>query len=139
MARAVPPENTRVTHQERQHAADWLASAFEDGCLTVDEFESRTGAVYAAMTRGDLCGLTSDLPAMALPQTAPSKEYRKRGQRRILRDCTTIWWLACIVSVLIWVLVCLGNERLADPWWIWVVGPGGALLATLWRVVDREE
>lgn len=139
MATAVPPDSTRVTHEERQHAADWLSHALSDGCLTVEEFEARTAAAYAAKTRGELSGLTADLPARPLPDPAPSVEDKRRGQRRVLRDLTTIWWLACIVSVLVWVLVCLGREAFTDPWWIWVVGPAGALLATLWRAVDREE
>lgn len=136
---SVSPGSIRVTHEERRRAAEVLSSAFTDGCLTMSEFESRTTTVYAAVTRGEHGPLTADLPARLPDIAALRRSGRRRARGRILRDATTIWWLACVVSVMIWGLVCLGNDQIVDPWWIWVLGPAGALLATLWRLFDREE
>lgn len=58
----------RVTHREREAAAEELRAAYAVGCLDNDELEDRVSHAYAAKTRGDLAVLISDLPAM--PETA---------------------------------------------------------------------
>jgi Domain of unknown function (DUF1707) len=56
----------RASDQERESVVDVLRDAFTDGRLTLDEFEDRTSAAYAAKTWTDLRELTSDLPAQPL-------------------------------------------------------------------------
>jgi hypothetical protein len=56
------PRELRVSDVERQAVARRLERAFRDGRLTVVEFDERTRAAYAAMTRSELDDLTEDLP-----------------------------------------------------------------------------
>jgi len=53
----------RASDQERESVVDVLRDAYTDGRLTLDEFEERTSAAYAAKTWADLRELTADLPA----------------------------------------------------------------------------
>jgi Domain of unknown function (DUF1707) len=53
----------RASDQERESVVDVLRDAYTDGRLTLDEFEERTSAAYAAKTWADLGQLTADLPA----------------------------------------------------------------------------
>jgi hypothetical protein len=53
----------RASDTERDQAAEILRAAYAEGRLTRAELDERTGAAYAATTRADLSGLTSDLPA----------------------------------------------------------------------------
>lgn len=52
--RASDADRERIVEQLRQHTAD--------GRLTMEEFDQRMTAAYAAKTFGDLAGLTRDLP-----------------------------------------------------------------------------
>jgi Domain of unknown function (DUF1707) len=52
----------RASDTERQSVVDVLRDAYADGRLTLDEFEERMSAAYAARTWPDLRELTSDLP-----------------------------------------------------------------------------
>jgi len=56
----------RASDQERQSVVDVLRDAFTDGRLTLDEFEERMSAAYAAKTWADLRLLTGDLPVEPL-------------------------------------------------------------------------
>jgi uncharacterized protein DUF1707 len=56
----------RASDQERQSVVDILREAFTDGRLTLDEFEERMTAAYAAKTWTDLRQLTGDLPVEPL-------------------------------------------------------------------------
>ena len=56
----------RASDQERQSVVDVLREAFTDGRLTLDEFEERMTAAYAAKTWTDLRQLTGDLPVEPL-------------------------------------------------------------------------
>jgi hypothetical protein len=56
----------RASDQERESVIDVLRDAYADGRLTLDEFEERTSAAYAAKMRADLWELTADLPAEPL-------------------------------------------------------------------------
>jgi Domain of unknown function (DUF1707) len=53
----------RASDQERESVVDVLRDAFTEGRLTLDEFEERTSAAYAAKTWTELRELTTDLPA----------------------------------------------------------------------------
>ena len=56
----------RASDQERESVVDVLRDAYADGRLTLDEFDERTSAAYAARTWADLRELTADLPAEPL-------------------------------------------------------------------------
>jgi hypothetical protein len=61
----------RASDQERESVVDVLRDAFTDGRLTLDEFEERTSAAYAAKTWTELGELTSDLPVQPMLGIGP--------------------------------------------------------------------
>src|SRR5690606_14708362 len=71
----VPPRRDasklRAADADRQQVAEQLRSAVDEGRLTLDEYDERLTAVYAAKTYGDLSRLTADLPAPASGQPVP--------------------------------------------------------------------
>ena len=57
----------RASDAERDQVVALLQRHFADGRLTQAELEERAGAAYAAQTRDQLHGLTTDLPADVQP------------------------------------------------------------------------
>lgn len=51
-----------ASDKERESVVDVLRDAYTEGRLTLEEFEDRMAAAYAARTWGDLRELTGDLP-----------------------------------------------------------------------------
>jgi TM2 domain-containing membrane protein YozV len=56
------PESLRIGTAEREEANRLLGEHFAEGRLSMDEYETRVSAAYAATTRADLRGLFGDLP-----------------------------------------------------------------------------
>lgn len=56
-------EQIRASNAEREAVVRRLLRALDEGRLTVEEFDERSAAAYAARTHGDLRHLTRDLPA----------------------------------------------------------------------------
>lgn len=52
----------RASDSDREHTVEALRGQFAEGRLTLEEFDERTSAAYAAKTWTDLRKLTSDLP-----------------------------------------------------------------------------
>lgn len=84
----------RASDQERESVVDVLRDAYAEGRLTLEEFEERTSAAYAAKTWIDLRELTADLPAepplgadlnhrwrAAPPQAAPPARRPHQARR----------------------------------------------------------
>jgi hypothetical protein len=75
----------RVSHADRDQVVATLQDAFVAGMLTRDELDTRVGRALAARTRGDLAGLTGDLPPVpagagrpAAPAGAAAPARRRR-------------------------------------------------------------
>lgn len=67
----------RASHEDRDRAVEILRVAAGDGRLTAAELDDLIEAALTARTRGELAGLTADLPAVpgqAEPVTAPAKD-----------------------------------------------------------------
>ena len=69
-------DHLRASDADRQHVADRLRAALDEGRLTLLEYDERLGAAYGALTYGELAKVTHDLPGPAsppdlLPATAP--------------------------------------------------------------------
>jgi hypothetical protein len=67
----VHPRDFRVSDDEREHVVQLLQKAIGRGLIDLDEFTERTDIAYAAMTRGQLNVVLSDLPGLvhaAAPQ-----------------------------------------------------------------------
>jgi hypothetical protein len=58
----VPDPNVRASDSDRERIVEQLRQHTADGRLTMDEFEERMSAAYAAKTYRDLAELTRDLP-----------------------------------------------------------------------------
>ena len=76
---------------------------------------------------------------MSREESAPRN--RPPSRHRVFSDDaagTTRWALALLLtfvsvfSVVVWVLVSIDEGALAYPWPLWVAGPAGALLVTLY-------
>lgn len=75
MGDEIAPRDLRVSHAEREHVAGLLGAHFEAGRLSVDEYETRSGAAAVAVTRADLNGLLLDLPGAEVVRTREVLEW----------------------------------------------------------------
>jgi hypothetical protein len=77
----------RASDNDREEFVAALREAYSEGRLTLDEFEERTSAAYAARTWGDLRTLTEDLPyppVLAVNTGQPEPELGPRQALDIL-------------------------------------------------------
>jgi DUF1707 SHOCT-like domain len=86
--RASDSDRIRASDSDRENVVAILREAYSAGRLTLEEFDERTTAAFAARTWGSLRELTSDLPhqprlAPVPPAPAPPVPA---GQRDPLRD-----------------------------------------------------
>jgi|tagenome__1003787_1003787.scaffolds.fasta_scaffold20885782_3 hypothetical protein len=91
--------DVRVSDREREAVADTLREHAAEGRLDPEELEERLTTAYAARTRGDLEGLTSDLPPRA-PAPPPRPSVAQRIMPLAIRlavldlFCVGIWFLS---------------------------------------------
>lgn len=83
--RASDPDRERVVEALQRHSAA--------GRLTLDEFDQRSAAAYAARTIGDLHAIIADLPT--LPEPVEPASVRARGMA-----AHRLWILAALVATL---------------------------------------
>jgi hypothetical protein len=74
-------DDLRASDAEREQLVSALRRHAADGRLTTDELEERTGAAFAATTRGELVALRRDLPEAAAPATRPGPPPEVVGER----------------------------------------------------------
>jgi hypothetical protein len=126
-------DDLRASDADRQAVVERLRRAHDEGRLDLSEFDDRARRAYAARTYAELGRLTSDLPAdpaaSRLPAIAESDRIRSR---RGLSPAVSVWLLASVVNFVIWAIVSIATGELEYPWWIWVAGPWGAVLAARW-------
>ena len=122
-------DQLRVADADRERVAARLGRAHAEGRLTLAEYDERVRAAHGAVVAADLVPLTADLPADA-PRTAePGAPVRARSPRPVLRAAVAVWAAVSLLNVVIWVAVVAGTGTAVAPWWIWVAGPWGAVLA----------
>jgi hypothetical protein len=130
----VRPDELRVSDAERALVQERLRRAVGDGQIDLHEFDLRVQSAWAARTRGELIRVTADLPE---PPPAPAPP----GRRRVFSDTqggtamrvlTIIWASVVAINFVVWALVALTTGDFVHPWWLWVTGPPGAVLATLY-------
>lgn len=74
------PSGLRIGDAEREAAAARLREHFAVGRLTMEEFQQRLDAVFAAKTDRDLARITSDLPGFAQQATTvPAGGFQSGG------------------------------------------------------------
>ncbi len=113
--REVVGDDIRASDSEREQVVSDLRTHAGDGRLTVEELEARVDQALAARTRGELAGITRDLPGASVrarPATEPSAD-RFRPYVSVM-----------VLLVAIWALTGAGY-----PWFVWpALGWGIALL-----------
>lgn len=84
----------RASDADRERVADALQRHTAEGRLTLDEFDQRSTAAYAARTIGDLDVITADLPPLAEPaDSARVRTSDMAGSR--------LWVLAALVAAIL--------------------------------------
>ncbi|MEJ2888247.1 DUF1707 SHOCT-like domain-containing protein [Actinomycetospora aeridis] len=126
----VEQDQMRVADAERERVAAVLGRAHGDGRLTLAEYDERVRAAHGAVVHADLTPLTADLPTEPAPAPSPAG-VRPATPRRPspLRIAVAVWAAVSVINLVIWVAVSVGTGDPVAPWWIWVAGPWGAVLA----------
>jgi hypothetical protein len=68
-ARNFPPGDLRVSDADRDQVVSELGQAFQDGRITAEELDERSGLALRARTGNDLAVLLADLPPGQAPGT----------------------------------------------------------------------
>lgn len=113
---AEPPE-IRIGTAEREDAMKRLSDHFAAGRLSVAEFDERSGVVAAAMTRGDLDKVFTDLPEPVSEKPAPVAKRSGFGTQ----------WPERVMPVV--PILCVILFFVTHQWWIFLLIPlAGAVL-----------
>lgn len=132
-----PRGRMRVGDTDRERVADRLRSAHSEGRLDLIEYDERLQQAWATRTYGELEALTADLPAARSPaDPAAHRELRQPHWQcrngRGGRAAVAAWASVSVINLLIWAVVSLATMSWIYPWWVWVVGPWGAVLLAGW-------
>lgn len=132
----ISPE-LRASDSDRDRVAKLLQDHFADGRLENDEFSERLEGAYQARTRSELESLTEDLPERdlaALPKETAPRPASGTPAAGVARDPALIipWLLWGGVNTLcfsIWLILFLTGASSGYPWFLWVLGPWGIVMA----------
>jgi Domain of unknown function (DUF1707) len=130
----VRPDELRVSDAERAVVQERLRRAVGDGQLDLHEFDVRVQSVWAARTRGDLVRVTADLPEPPPAAAPPGRRpvFSDDAAGTAMRVLTIIWACVVALNVVVWATVSLATAEFLHPWWLYVAGPPGAVLAVLY-------
>jgi Domain of unknown function (DUF1707) len=132
----------RVSDAERQAAAERLRVALADGRLDFLEYDVRLAKAFEAVTYADLDKLFTDLPVSGKPSAAAAVAgpTRPAGSRPVpavrtgtaslpvaLKILWSIWSVAVLINLTVWLLVSLGTGGPEYFWPMWMAVPGVAL------------
>ncbi len=125
------PDELRVSDAERAVVQERLRRAVGDGQLDLHEFDVRVQSAWAARTRGELIRVTADLPE---PPPPPGRRpvFSETDGGAAMRVLTIIWACAVAVNLVLWATISLSTGEFVHPWWLYVAGPPGAVLAVLY-------
>jgi len=122
----------RASDEDRDRTAALLREHHALGRLTAEEFSDRLDKAFAAKTVGELDELLRDLPSIDLFRLPDNKLTRQPRQARVQPHHGSAGWRAVWGSYLTVNLICLVVWAIAGfgyPWWLWVAGPWGAVIA----------
>jgi hypothetical protein len=131
----VRPEDMRVSDADRNLVQDRLRQAHAIGQLDLDEFDERVRTVWASRTRGELHRVVADLPVPApppRPAAKPGVVFSRTAGGIAMQVLTIIWVTLTAVNVTAWGIVTATVGESIYPWWLWVAGPPGVVLAILY-------
>ncbi|MGY1690269.1 DUF1707 SHOCT-like domain-containing protein [Geodermatophilus sp. SYSU D01105] len=139
MTDPVRPDEFRVSDPERAVVQERLRRAVAAGQLDLHEFDTRVQSAWAARTRGELAAVTRDLPepppAPPAPRPMPlGGAFSDDAGGMAMRVLTIVWASITAINLVVWGLVSLTSGEFVHPWWVWVAGPPGAVLAVLYAV-----
>jgi energy-converting hydrogenase Eha subunit A len=96
----------RASHADRDQAIDVLKTAFVQGRLTKDEFDTRVGQTFTSRTYAELAVVTADIPA-GLTEARPQRNPRRHASRQAVA-----WSTGVIIAVVVLVVAGLiGNGQ----------------------------
>jgi hypothetical protein len=146
-----PNPDIRASDADRDRVATTLREHCAQGRITMDELNERLEAAFAAKTLGQLQDITSDLPEedlYELPVPAAQRAHEaglpaRRGAAGmdLYRSGTgAMWGTWAVVSGInftVWLIIAVTGE-IVYPWWLWVAGPWGAVLAAITLLASRR-
>lgn len=134
MSEPVRPEDMRASDADRTVIQERLRRAHEIGQLDLHEFDDRVRSAWAARTRGELERVVADLPVPPPPAPpAPRGAVFARTPGGVAMQVLTIIWVALtMVNVTAWGIISATVGESIYPWWLWVAGPPGVVLAVLY-------
>ena len=117
---------------ERNAVVQRLQTAHAQGRIDDLELGERLESALRARTRGDLAMLLTDLPAdptaaAVIPVPEPTLPARRADRGGALAAWSS-WGVASSVTFVIWLIIFITTGA-AYPWFLWVAGPWGAVLA----------
>jgi hypothetical protein len=101
----------RIADADREAAAAFLREHYARGRLTLEEFNQRLDAVFAATTQRQLSALARDLPRAAAPSAPLPATSTADGRERARREHQPGWrvrlgMISVIIAVLMaWLLI----------------------------------
>lgn len=116
-----PGPDLRIGNAEREAAATHLREHYAQGRLSLEEFNQRLDAVFAATTQRQLAALTADLPpaagaSAALPATAAGDGRERARQEHQSGPRARLGFFPVIIAALAtWLLIAEIPLR-AFPW-----------------------
>ena len=116
----------RASDADREHVAERLRGALDEGRLNLAEYDDRLRQAYGATTMGELAPLTADLPA-------PTREAAEREEGEVARKEKTVrewrsWAGVSFLLVAIWVVTSIAS---GGPIFFWPIIPMG-----IWAAVN---
>lgn len=112
--------DVRAGDRDRENTARVLGLALAQGYLEMPEYEARLQTAFATSTRGELRGLTADLPVEHLKRRDPRRHAaRQRAARRSVQFHLAGYLAGSLLMLGIWLVVGLS----AGAWYFWPVWP----------------
>jgi len=114
------PLTVRAGDRERERTANQLGQALAQGYFTLDEYESRLQATFAAHTTAELRELVVDLPLDRIRRHDPARLAARRSAARRGVQIHLAGYFAMVLIVLtVWLVVGLT----AGAWYFWPIWP----------------
>ncbi len=112
--------SVRAGDRERERTANQLGQALAQGYLTMDEYETRLQAAFAAHSTAELRQLVADLPLAQLRRNDPRRrEARRKAARRGVQIHLAGYLAMVVIVLVVWLAVGLT----AGAWYFWPIWP----------------
>lgn len=108
--------DVRASHADRSAVAERLRLAVDDGTLSLSEYDERLQSAYAAVTCGELAGVTADLPVLDPAELPSAKAERAVEERREWYGEWMAWLGGAVIMVGIWGTNSLVNGEFMQFW-----------------------